>query len=162
MEMFKHSDPDAFHGKELTLHDCAATKICFENNVLKFDFPEGFWVTTHHRANTSGNVVRTDASAVTFSIEDPNDIMIRVFTRRRWLGSRNTRVEFWDLNQLISKVNSGKCTIEFITQYRSYYEQLWHCAIHSHKKPYYAECHLHLPNTSATFYWNDLRPDHQW
>lgn len=84
-ESFNHIDPDEFHGKELTLHDCIANNITYKNNTLRFYLPDGFWVTTHHKANLSGKVVRTDASAVDFSIDDIYDIILRVFTRHRWL-----------------------------------------------------------------------------
>ena len=159
---FKHTDPDDFHGKELTLHDCISDKISFKDNILRFYLPDGFWVTPHHKKNSSEKVVRTDASVVDFSVEDIGDIIVRVFTRHRWLGFRNTSVELWDMGRLISKVNSGKCTIEFIAQYKSHYEQMWHCAIRSKKKPYYRECQLHIPNTDATFYWNNLCLDREW
>ena len=161
-EGFNHIDPDEFHGKELSLHDCIANNISYKNNTLRFNLPDGFWVTPHHKANLSGKVVRTDASVVDFSIEDIGDIIVRVFTRHRWRWFRKTSVEYWDMEQLISAVNSGKCTVEFITQYRSYYEQMWHCAIRSKKKPYYRECQLHLSNTNVTFYWNDLCLDREW
>ena len=159
---FKHVDPDEFHDKELTLHDCIANKVLSEDKTLRFYLPDGFWVTHHHIENVSEKVVRTDASVVVFSIEDFDDILVRVFTRHKWLGCRNTGVEYWDIEQLISAVNSGKCTIEFITQYRSYYEQMWHCAIRSNKKPYYRECQLHLPNANATYHWNNLCLDREW
>ena len=159
---FKHIDPDEFHGKELTLHDCMSDKISFENHTLRFYLPDGFWVTSHHIENASEKVIRTDASVVDFSIEDIDDIMVRVFTRHRWLGFRNTSVELWDMERLISAINSGKYTLEFITQYRTHYEQMWHCVIHSGKKPYYRECQLYLPGTEATFSWNDLCPDREW
>ena len=161
-QTFKNIDPDKFHGKELTLHDCVANEILFENNTLRFHLPDGFLVTPHHKENSSEKVLRTDASAVDFSIEDIDDIMIDVFTRHRWLWFRSTCVVHWHMEQLISKVNSGKCTIEFITQYKSHYEQMWHCAIRSNKKPYYRECHLYLPNTKATFCWNNLCFDREW
>ena len=157
---FQHCDPDAFHGMELTLYDCVADRISYENNTLRFYLPDGFWVTPHHRANTCGKVVRTDAALVDFSIEDLGDISIAVFTRHRWL--RKTTVAYWDMEQLIAEVNSGKCTLEFVTQYRTYGEQLWHCSIRSGKKPYFRECQLQLPNTAATFYWNVLRYDREW
>ena len=159
---FKHIDPDEFHGKELTLHDCMSDKISFENHTLRFYLPDGFWVTSHHIENASEKVIRTDASVVDFSIEDIDDIIVRVFTSHRCFGFRNTSVELWNMEQLISAINSGKCTLEFITQYRTHYEQMWHCVIHSKKKPYYRECQLHLPETEATFFWNDLRPDREW
>lgn len=161
-ENFKHTDPDDFHGKELTLHDCISDKISFKDKILRFYLPDGFWVTPHHKENSSEKVLRTDASAVDFSVEDIGDIIVRVFTRNTWLWSRKTSMEIWDMEQLIAAVNSGKCTIEFITQYRTYYEQMWHCVIRSNKKPYYRECQLHLPNTNATFYWNNLCLDCEW
>ena len=159
---FKHTDPDNFHGKELTLHDCISDKISYEDSILRFFLSDGFWVTPHHKENSSEKVVRTDASAVDFSIEDIDEVMVRVFTRNTWCWSRKTSVEIWNMEQLIALVNSGKCTIEFITQYRTHYEQMWHCAIRSDKKPYYRECQLHLPNTNATFCWNNLCLDREW
>ena len=161
-ENFKNIDPDEFHGKELTLHDCIADKISFENNTLRFYMPDGFWVTPHHKEKKKKKTVRTDASVVDFSIEDIDDITVRVFRRNTWCWSRKTIAEIWHMGQLISAVNSRKCTIEFITQYRSYYEQMWHCAIRFDKKPFYRECQLHLPNTKATFYWNNLCLDREW
>ena len=77
---FNHIDPDEFHGKELTLHDCIADKISFENNTLRFYLPDGFWVTPHHEVNSFEKTVRTDASVVDFSIEDIDGISVRVFT----------------------------------------------------------------------------------
>ena len=159
---FKNIYPDEFHGKELTLHDCIADKILFENNTLRFYLPDGFWVTPNHKRNSSEKILQTDASIVDFFIEDIGDVTVRVFTRNKCLWSKKTNVEIWDVKQLIASVNSGKCTIEFITQYRTYGEQMWHCEIRSKKKPYYRECQLHLPNTNATFYWNNLCLDREW
>lgn len=161
-ERFNHIDPDEFHGKELTLHDCIANNIIYKNNTLRFYLPDGFWVTTHHKANPSEKVVRTDTSAVDFSIKDIGDAMVYVFTRHRWLWFRKISVEIWDMEQFIALVNSGKCTVEFITQYRTYGEQMWHCSIRSSKKPYYRECQLYLPESKATFFWNDLCLDREW
>ncbi len=159
---FKHTDPDDFYDKELTLHDCIADKISFDNHTLRFYLPDGFWITPYHIENNSEKVMRTDASVVDFSIEDVDDILVRVFTRHRWPGFRNIRVELWNMEQLISAINSGKCTLEFITQYRSHCEQMWDCVIHSKNKPYYRECQLYLAKTEATFFWNDLREDREW
>ena len=136
-EEFKHIDPDEYHGKELTLHDCIADQILFENDALHFRLPEGFWITPHHKENAVGKTVRTDASTVSFSVGDIEEITVRVFTRNTWCWSKKMRVENWHMEQLIASVNSGKCTLEFITQYRTHYEQMWHCVIHSGKKPYY-------------------------
>ena len=161
-DVFKNIDPDEFHGEELSLHDCVANRISVEKNAMRFYLPDGFWVTPEHNANTCGKVVRTDASAVEFSVEDTDDITARVFTDRRFFGFKKTSAEIWNLAQLISAVNDQKCTFEFVSQYRSCHEQLWYCVIHSGKKPYYRECYLHLPVAKASFYWNKLCLDSEW
>ena len=71
-------------------------------------------------------------------------------------------VENWDLKDLVAAVNSGRCVLEFITQYRAYHEQMWHCAIRSGKQPWYRECQLFLPGAEAVYCWNVLRPDREW
>ena len=157
---FVHNDPDVFHEKELSLHDCVADQIVFENGVLYFHLPDGLWVTPHHRGNTCEKVVRSGEALVKFSVQDIDDITVDVLTRNPW--TRKTNVEFGDMEQLISAINSGKSTIEFIAQYRTHFEQLWRCAIKSKKKTYYRECQLHLPKTEATFCWNELRPEYEW
>ena len=105
---FKHMDPDAFHDRELTLHDCIAEKISVDKGLLHFYLPDGFWVTPHHKENASGKTVRTDASAVSFSAGDLDEITVRVFTRNTWCWSKKTRVENWHIAQLIAVINSGK------------------------------------------------------
>ncbi len=161
-ENFKHIDPDGFHDKKLTLHDCRADKILLENGTLRFFLPDGFWVAPNHIANSSEKAVRTDASIVDFSVENIDDIIVLVFSNNKWFWSQKTRVENWHIEQLISAVNCKGCTLEFQTQYRSYYEQMWHCIIHSRKKPYYRECQLYLPKSEGTFYWNNLCLDREW
>ena len=159
---FKHVDPDVFHGRELSLHDCIADQIVFEDNTLRFFMPDGIWVTQRHPGNDSQKVVRTDAAAVSFYVEELDDIILRVFTRNKWCWAGKTIVEIWEMDRLIACVNSGKCILEFITQYRTYGEQMWHCAIRSNRKPYYRECQIYLPGTDATYYWNDICPDREW
>ena len=157
--LFTHNDPDHYHDRELTLHDCEAHKILYKDGVLHFCFADGFWVTPNHEENDLDKTVKTDASQVDFSIDDINDIGIDVYSRNIF---KKTKVEFWDAKKLIDAVNSGKCTIEFIYQYRTYFEQMWRCALRFKKKPYYRECQLHLPGAKATYRWNNLRPDREW
>ena len=161
-EKFVHNEPDSFHGKELTLHDCIADKVSFTNNILRFNLPQGLWVTPHHTDNDYNKILRTDAAAVDFAVKDIDDISVRVFTRSKWPLSQKIYAEDWHIEQLLVAINNGRCTIEFITQYRSHFEQLWYCVIHSSKKPYYKECHLHLPDADATFHWNNLRQECEW
>ena len=157
--VFIHNDPDQYHDSELTLHDCIAEKIQHQDGVLRFLFPDGFWITPNHKANNLDKTVKTDASQVEFLVDDINDIRIHVYTRTIF---KNTKVEFWDAGDLIDAVNCGKCTIEFIYQYRNYFEKMWRCALHFKKKPYYRECQLYIPETRTIFRWNNLLPDHEW
>lgn len=159
---FMHNDPDECHDKDLTLHDCIADKISIVNGFLYFYFPNGFWITDSHKDNEYKKTIRTDSSLVEFAVKDTDDILLQVFTSKTFCRLRKSIVENWNVEQLLSTVNSNKCTIEFITQYRSYFEQMWHCIIHSNKKPYYRECQLYLPGTKATFFWNNLRPECEW
>ena len=157
---FKHNDADDSHDKVLTLHDCIVENVSYTDGVLRFFLPEGLWIAPTHKENILGKVVKTDAAVVDFRIEDIDDIIVRVFTRNRF--TRRTKVEIWEMRDLMESVNSGEYKIEFIYQYRTYFEQMWQCAIRSNVKPYYRECQLHLPDTDAVYRWNDLRPDHEW
>lgn len=158
-KLFTHNDPDHYHGRELTLHDCVAEKILYQDGILHFHFADGFWITPSHEENSLDKTVRTSASQVDFCIDDIKDIDIHVYTRNIF---KRTTVEFWDANNLIDAVNSGKCTIEFIYQYRTYFEQMWRCALHFKKRPYYKECQLYIPGANATYRWNNLLPDREW
>ena len=158
-ENFNHNDPDEFHDKEIMLHDCKADRISFENGIIRFNLPDGLWVTPYHKESGLEKIVRTGPAAVEFLVGDPDGIFVRLFTKHRWL---KTTVEYIDFEQLVSAVNNGKLTLEFIDQYRSCVGQLWVCAVHSRKKRYYKECQLFLPEAKATFFWNDLIPDREW
>ena len=57
--MFNHSE---FNNEHITLHDCCANSMNYENGVLSFVFPEGFWVTPQHNKNESDQIVRADLS----------------------------------------------------------------------------------------------------
>ena len=156
---FKHNDKDSCHSNTLTLHDCVAERIDFCDGYLRFVLTDGFWITPNHNDNNFGNTVRTDAAIVDFNIRNMSDITVRVFTPSIF---KKTKVEIWEMRELMQTVNSGSCSIEFISQYRAYFEQMWHCAIRSKKKPYYRECQLHLPETEAIFRWNNLRAECEW
>ena len=156
---FKHCDSDCCHDVTLTLHDCEAEKISVEKDCIRFYLKEGFWIVPNHTENMVEKTVRTDAAMVEFRVEDVDDIYIEVFTRGIF---RRTRAEYPEFREIIQSVNNGKCRIEFIYQYRTFFEQMWRCALRFNKEPHYRECYLHLPKAEATFYWNDLRPECEW
>lgn len=156
---YKHIDADLCHDNTLTLHDCVAERIEYSEGILRFIFPDGFWIMPNHNDNNLGETVRTDSAVVDFRIKNIDDVTLDVFSRSIF---NKTRADTWRINELIQYVNNGICKIEFIYQYRSSFEQMWKCAIHSNKKPYYRDCQLHIPSTEAVFYWNKLRPECEW
>ncbi len=156
---FKHAEPDRAGDQTISLHDCTVNKIVLNEKTIQFFLPDGLWVTTFHRDNQLDKVVRSDAAVVEFAIDSVSDIMLEV--RNRFIFGK-TIVKIENIRELADAVNKGECTLEFIYGYRTYFEQMWECAIHSKKKPYYRECQLHLPGARATYYWNDLRSDCSW
>ena len=72
---------DEFHDKELILHDCVADRVSCVDGILRFHFPEGFWITPNHKESHCDKVVRTNASAVDFSVKNIDDAYVRVFTQ---------------------------------------------------------------------------------
>lgn len=152
---FIHNDPDDYHDSKLTLHDCIADKISFKNNVLSFNFSDGFWITPEHEVTSLSNTVRTDGAQVDFEIKPDEffEIYLDVFRKRRFCKKT---VEYWELDELIKAFDSGKYQLEFIYQYRTHFEQMWQCMLH-YKGCWYAECQLHIPYCTATYRWNNLR-----
>lgn len=157
-KVFTHNDPDNYHDSKLTLHDCIADKISFENNVLSFNLPDGFWICPDHEASELSKTVRSDSSRVDFEVvpDEYFQIYMDVFKERR---HRKTIVEYWDLDKLMKAVNSGKYQLEFVYQYRTHFEQMWLCYLRD--KSWY-NCQLHIPYSTATYRWNNLREDCVW
>lgn len=153
--MYKHCDLDDSY---IGLHDCVAEKMKFNNGILSFVFPDGFWVTSQHSQNNSEATVCTDLSQVDFQIidEEIDGIEIYVFKKRR-----KTKVvrEEWEPANFINAVNAGDFRVEFITQYKSYQSILFKCWVWFDKKPYHFECEIILHSENAMYRWNELRYD---
>lgn len=154
--MYKHCNNDEY----ISLHDCHAAKILFENGVLTFVFDEGFWVTDKHPSNTTDKTVRTGVAEARFYLEfgDETDITVQVFEKR---FKQTVRKEL-ELSELIEYVNSGKHTLEFLYQYKGYNSMIVECWLWSDKKPYHRECQLKILLKDAKYCWNDLREDREW
>ena len=76
--MWKHCDNN---DEYVSLHDCHATKILYENNVLTFVFSDGIWIAKGHPDNETDKTVCTDMAEAKFYLEtgDESDITIYVF-----------------------------------------------------------------------------------
>lgn len=155
--MYKHCD---FDDSYISLHDCRAEKMKFENDILSFVFPDGFWITEKHSQNKSDTAVLTDSSQVDFQIidEEMDGIEIYVFKRNRKTIVR----EDWEPVNFINAVNAGDFQLEFITQYKGYQSYLFKCCVWFDVKPYSSECEIILHSENAWYRWNELRYDCAW
>lgn len=154
--MYKHCDNDEF----ISLHDCHATKVLFENGILTFGFEDGFWIVPGHPENVTDKTIRTDSAEVQFVLEfgDEYDVNCYVFHKK----FRKTIREEWELAKLIGCINDKNDTLEFLYQYKSDHSMMIECWLWSKKKPYHRECELKLSLTDVKYYWNDLQKDREW
>ncbi len=155
---FSHCDMD---DKYLSLHDCVAERAYFENGILGFEFPDGFWVSPDHPESGLSDLVRTDLSKVEYTLENGADFDITVYVFRKNLFGKTIRVE-WTLQELINNINSGKCRLEFLYQYVGFNSRIIECDLRLNKKPYHRECVMNVYAPQISYYWNRLREDRVW
>lgn len=156
--MYKHQESNDCH---ISLHDCRAGKMNFEQSILSFVFPEGFWVTEQHSENKSGNIVRTDLSQVDFQMIDEEICGVEIYIFKKSKSGKVIR-EDWEPENFINAVNSGDFEVEFITQYKSFQSYLFKCWIWFEKAPYHYECEIILHAEKSIYRWNQLRYDCVW
>lgn len=156
--MYTYCDTDDRH---ISLHDCHAKKMTFENGILSFVFPDGFWISQQHALNHSENTVRTGPSQVDFEIidEEVDGIEVSVFRIKR---KGKAMREDWEPMNFINAVNAGDFRVEFITQYKSYQSSLFKCWVWYDRKPYHSECEIILHSENTVYRWNNLRYDRCW
>lgn len=142
----------------ISLHDCIAEEIRFENGVLSFSFPDGFWITPAHPENETSDAIRTDSSRVDYRIADADADSIGIYVFRQSRFGKTIR-EDWLPADFIKAVNRGDYRVEFITRYKGYQSVLYKCWLWFDRKPYHRECEITLQTDGASFNWNRLRPD---
>ncbi len=156
--MFNHSE---FNNEHITLHDCCANSMNYENGVLSFVFPEGFWVTPQHNKNDSDKIVRTDLSQVDFELLDRVVEDVRVYIFRENENADTIREE-WELEDFINKVNAGIFKVEFIDEYKTYQSYLYKCWVRFEDEPYHYECEIIIDTKNVAYNWNKLRYECEW
>lgn len=156
--MFNNSE---FNNEHITLHDCCANSMNYENGVLSFVFPEGFWVTPQHNKNDSDKIVRTDLSQVDFELLDRVVEDVRVYIFRENENADTIREE-WELEDFINKVNAGIFKVEFIDEYKTYQSYLYKCWVWFDDEPYHYECEIIIDSKNVTYNWNQLRYECEW
>ncbi len=65
--MFRFVETD---DRLISLHDCRAEKMCYQNGVLSFLFSDGIWVLPQQTQNQCGQTVRTGLAQVDIPILD--------------------------------------------------------------------------------------------
>ena len=146
--------------KQLTLHDCSATKAEFCNGILSFCFDEGFWIAAFHPENSTGKTVRTDAAQVKYYLGRGTAEDCSVYVFRRFF--KTTIRKSISIEELIQKIESRKCFIEFLYQYADENSRIIKCALHYPKRPYHEDCQLELFVEKEEYLWNSLREDYNW
>lgn len=145
----------------ITLHDCKAERLAFNNGILSFFFSDGFWILENHPKNNLKKTVKTDKAQVDFQITDEeiDGISIYIFKKSR----RNKIIrEEWEADNFIKAVNDGSFKIEFITQYKGFQSVLFKCWVWFNVKPYHMECEIILNTNKIEYMWNNLRKDRVW
>ena len=155
--MYKYCD---INDEYISLHDCHATKIIYENGILTFVFNDGIWVTQGHPSNSSDKTLRTDVAEVKFYLKYGNECDITMYVFEEEV--KKTVREEWKISKLIESVNNEKYTLEFLYQYKGYNSVLIECWLWSDKEPYHRECELKLSLTDVKYYWNGLCEDREW
>lgn len=155
--MYKHCDVS---DEYISLHDCHAESISYEDGVIRFVFPDGIWVTNEHPSNELDKIVRTDMAEVKFYLEYDceDDITTYIFEQKL----KKTFREEWELSKLMDYVNNKKCRLEFLYEYKGYNSMIIECWLWSSKKPYHRECELKLQIKGVNYCWNNLCENREW
>ena len=155
---YSHCDQNE---QDLSLHDCVAERAYFENGRLGFEFPDGFWISPDHPASDLSNLVRTDYSKVEYVLAFGDDCDVTVYVFEKSCFKKSIRTE-WTVRELVDKINTGKCRLEFLYQYLDYNARIVECELKTDKKPYRKECLLKISAPEVHYYWNHLRKDCPW
>lgn len=146
----------------LTLHDCVAEKAYLKDGALVFEFKDGFWISPEHPENSHGKMLRTDDAKVEFVLAKGSfDAYAKVSTRSVF---KKEVCEYWDIEQLIAKINSEKCPIQFCDQYYNKHTDNYAilCYLLGKGKYSWSECWLFVSQKETKYYWNNLCTDKTW
>lgn len=155
---FTHCDHNEKH---ISLHDCIAERVCFENGKLIFEFSDGFWISPNHPKNNLSDCVRTDAARVEYTLEDGKDYDVTIYVFKKTFGKKVVRTE-WTVQRLVDEINTGKCKLEFLYQYLNERARMIECELRINKAPYHQECMMWISAPEVSYYWNRLREDRTW
>lgn len=132
---------------KIGLHDCRITNISYKNQILSFDFPEGFYILRKEEPVLSG------MSKMECHIIDEEIDGISIYIYRENSSGEVIREDWTD--NFISAVNDGSFEFEFVTTYRSYQHILFKGYVWFDNEPYSMECEIELHIDQISYMWNE-------
>lgn len=141
--MYQHVEGEKFH---IGLHDCRITRMEYTQQVLRLEFPEGFYLLEQPEPRLTGN------ARMEFNIIDEEIDGICIYVYKQ---SRNGEVvrEDWSDN-FIAAVNDGTFQFEIVTVFRSFHRILFKGYVWFDSAPYHMECEMELHTDDITYMWN--------
>ena len=128
---------------------------------MGFEFNDGFWVSPDHPESNLSKLVRSDFSKVEYSLENGEDYDVTVHIFKKSFWKKTIRIE-WTVQELVNKINAGKCKLEFLYQYIDYNSRIVECELIIDKKPYRQECIMKISAPEVSYLWNNLCEDRHW
>ena len=133
--------------EKVGLHDCRTNHIQYENEVMLFEFPSGYYLLNGKEPKKTGK------AEMQCHIIDEEFDGISVYVYRETRLGKVVR-EDWSDNFLVA-VNSGTFEFEFVSTYRRYQHILFKGYVWLEKAPYHMECEIELHTDKIFYRWNE-------
>ena len=140
---YNHTD---FSGDFISLHECSANEISYENGVLSLNFNDGIRLKEKHHA--SKLCKHTGKARVDFAVAAAPAI----FIFKKNLFGKLTKKEL-TVDALAELVNGNNTTLEILGTYHSDNGTLIKCWAKDKKSDKVSECHIELAPSKTTYYW---------
>lgn len=135
--------------EKVGLHDCRTNHIYYNNKVIVFEFPKGYYIPSKE---TGKEPERTGKSTMQCDIVDTDFDGFSVCIYRKTMFGKIVREDWTD--KFIVAINSNKFEFEFVTTYRSYQHILFKGDVWFNKAPYCMECEVELHTDKIFYNWN--------
>ena len=133
--------------EKVGLHDCRTNSIQYNNSVMIFEFPEGYYLLNGKEPKHTGK------AEMKCHILDEGIDGISVYIYRKMPSGEVVR-EDWSDN-FVAAVNDGTFEFEFVTTYRSYQYILFKGYVWFDTAPYHMECEIELHTDNIFYSWNE-------
>lgn len=129
------------------LHDSRTNSIHYDNDMMIFDFPKGYYVIKDKEA------IQTGKSNMQCHIIDKDFDGIVVYIYKTMPSGEVIREDYTDC--FLSDINKGIFEFEFVTTYRSYQYILFKGYVWFDSEPYCYECEIELHTDKIFYSWNE-------